>query len=318
MTAAATQFAFREGNTRDLRFTFAISALAVHHTATRMGVLDAPPPTPAQIEAEWEAQREVVEFVAAQSRGSYWICEDGGKAVGYARVCRFAEMEQLTELMVLPSHHNRGIGRALLERCFPNDPTPELGRLVVAAGAPCDLTLYTDFGVMPVAGHWNLRANAADYTERRAQEIDVSEPDVHALEPDRAVAEWKVLEPPAVSHRRPQMHEFFARTRTCLATMDPETGSATGLCWVGADGDVGPAVATTPADLVPVVLGALDRVARTREPAVFGVYCASDSWWLLRRLRRLGFRVYWPGWVMSSIPLPGLDRYMPMRPPHLL
>jgi GNAT superfamily N-acetyltransferase len=318
VTLAATQFTFREGRARDLRDTFGISAVAVHHTATQMGLFDAPPPTPAQIEAEWTIQREVLEFVAAQPGGSYWICEDEGEPVGYGRVCRFGEMEQLTELMVLPSHHDRGIGRALLERCFASAPTPELGRLVVAAGAPCDLTLYADFGVMPAAGHWHLRATASEYVERRTQESDATEPAVHALEAGRAVAEWKLLEPPAISHRRPQMHEFFARTRTCLATMDDETGSATGLCWVGQDGDVGPAVATTPADLVPVVLGALDRVAHTRDLPVLGVYCSTDAWWLLRRLRRLGFRVYWPGWVMSSIPLPGLDRYMPMRPPHLL
>ena len=35
-------------------------------------------------------------------------------------------------------------------------------------------------------------------------------------------------------------------------------------------------------------------------------------------LRTLGFTVFWPGWVMCSQPLPGLDRYMPTRPPHLL
>lgn len=318
MTSAATRYAFREGRTRDLRATFTISALAVHSTASRMGLIDGPPPTAGQIESEWAAQRELIEFIAAQPGGSYWICEDEGQPVGYGRVYRSAEMEQLTELMVLPDHHGHGIGRGLLERCFPTDPTPDLGRLVVAAGAPADLTLYEDFGVMPVAGHWHLRANAAEYVERRALQIDVSEVDVHALEADRAVAEWKVLEPPAVSHRRPALHEFFARTRTCLATMDPDTGSATGLCWVGGGGDIGPAVAVTPPDLVPIVLGALDRVARTREPRSFGVYCATDSWWLLRRLRQLGFRVHWPGWVMCSSPLPGLDRYLPMRPPHLL
>ena len=318
MTTTATGYAFREGRSRDLRTTFGISARAVHHTATRMGLIDGPPPIESQIEAEWGAQRELVEFVAAQPGGSYWICERDGEPVGYARVCRFAAMEQLTELMVLPGHHARGIGRALLERCFPDDPTPELGRLVVAAGATGDLTLYSDFGVMPVAGHWHLRASAADYAERRAREIDVVDPAAHALEADRAAAEWKALEPPAIGHRRPELHDFFARTRTCLATMDAATGSATGLCWVGPNGDVGPAVAVTPADLVPVVLAALDRVARTLEPPSFGVYCATDSWWLLRRLRRLGFKVHWPGWVMSSIPLPGLDRYLPMRPPHLL
>jgi len=318
VSAAVTGYAFREGRTRDLRTTFEISALAVHHTATRMGLIEGPPPTPRQIGAEWQAQRDVVEFLAAQPAGSYWICEDDGEAVGYARVCRFEEMEQLTELMVLPSHHGRGIGRGLLERCFPSDPTPHLGRLIVAAGAPGDLTLYSDFGVMPVVGHWRLRGSATEYTERRAREIDSTDPAVHALEGDRAAAEWKALEPPAVGHNRPALHDFLARTRSCLATMDADAGAATALCWVGPTGDVGPAVAVTPPDLVPVVVAALDRVAKTIEPASFGVYCSTDSWWLLRRLRNLGFKVHWPGCVMSSIPLPGLDRYMPMRPPHLL
>jgi GNAT superfamily N-acetyltransferase len=318
LTAAATDYRFREGRARDLRSTFTISAHAVHHTASRMGLLDVPPPTPLQIEAEWEIQRDVLEFVAAQEGGSYWICEDAGEPVGYARVFRGSDMEQLTELMVLPSHHSRGIGRALLQRCFPDPPTPQLGRLVVAAGAPGDLTLYQDFGVMPAAGHWHMRARVADYVERRAHEVDATETAVHALEGDRAVAEWQLLEPPAIGQRRADVHEFFARTRTCLATMNPATGGALGLCWVGANGDVGPAVAATPADLVPVVLGALDRIAKTRDPGILGIYCSTDTWWLLRRLRQLGFRVYWPGWVMSSIPLPGLDRYMPMRPPHLL
>jgi GNAT superfamily N-acetyltransferase len=320
LTAAETGYAYREGRARDVRSTFTISALAVHHTASKMGLLDAPKPSSAQIDAEWSIQRDVLEFVAGQPGGSYWICEDEGEPVGYARVHRGADMEQLTELMVLPSHHGRGIGRALLQRCFPRPPTPELGRLVVAAGAPGDLTLYQDFGVMPVAGHWHLRASSGDYVERRAQAIDVdaSEPDVHALEADRAVAEWNLLEPPAIGQRRPELHEFFGRTRTCLATMDASDGRASGLCWVGANGDVGPAVAATAGDLAPVVLAALDRIARLRSPGVLGIYCATDSWWLLRRLRQLGFRVYWPGWVMSSVPLPGLDRYMPMRPPHLL
>jgi hypothetical protein len=48
------------------------------------------------------------------------------------------------------------------------------------------------------------------------------------------------------------------------------------------------------------------------------VFTTTLSWWLLRRLRTLGFSVYWPSWVMCSVPLPGLDRYMPTRPPHLL
>ena len=84
------------------------------------------------------------------------------------------------------------------------------------------------------------------------------------------------------------------------------------------DGDIGPAVGATPEDLIPVVLAALDRVAKSHEPELLGVYCTTDSWWLLDRLRRLGFRLHWPSWVMSSVPIPGLDRYLPTRPARLL
>ena len=84
------------------------------------------------------------------------------------------------------------------------------------------------------------------------------------------------------------------------------------------DGDIGPAVAASPGELVPVVLAALDRVAMTQEPHTLSVFTSTLSWWLLRRLRGLGFSVYWPSWILCSVPLPGLDRYMPTRPPHLL
>lgn len=308
---------FREGSRADLRTAFSVYELAFHDTARWMGVVSEDPPTDAEIEREWQRRRSLLEFMAAQP-GSFWVCEDEGRLVGYGQVCEWGAMEELTELMVLPSHHRRGVGRALLQRCWPGDPTPDVGRVAVAVGSAADLTLNQEFGVMPVTGHWHLRARVPDYLELRSQEIDRAEPAVVVLEPARAVAEWKRLEPPAIGHRRPLLHEFFGRTRTCLATMDADAGRATALCWIGPHAEIGPGVAASAQELVPVVLQALDRVGQSREPESFGVFCASDSWWLLRRLHNLGFRVWWPSWVMSSVPLPGLDRYLPTRPPHLL
>jgi hypothetical protein len=227
-------------------------------------------------------------------------------------------LDELTELWVAPSHSGQGIARALLERCWPDSPTPDLGRVVLGLGLPADLSLYTDFGVMPVTGHWHLRHRVEEYVERRSLEVDATEPAVHALTPERAVAEWKRLEPSAIGHERPRLHEFFGRTRTCLATVDPARGQAAAVCWISADGEIGPAVGEEAEHLVPVVLAALDRVAKQREPETFGVYCTTNSWWLLDRLRRLGFTIHWPSWVMCSVPLPGLDRYLPTRPARLL
>ena len=309
---------YREGSTADLAATFALAERALSEIAPRQGVTGDGPLTDADIRREWARQRSLVEFVAAQPGARYWVCENGDGPIGYARVVRFGEMDELTELAVAPEHQGQGIGRELLERCWPEDPTPELGRVVVATGAPADLSLYTAFAVMPVAGHWHLRHRAEEYVERRVHEIDATEPAVHALAPARAVAEWKRLEPPAIGHHRPLLHEFFARDRVCLSCMDERSGRAAGLCWISPDGDIAPTVAATPEDQVPVVLAALDRVARAHEPEFLSVFVTTLSWWLLKRLRGLGFHLYWPSWVMCSVPLPGLDRYLPTRPPRIL
>jgi GNAT superfamily N-acetyltransferase len=317
--ARAEDLRFREGRAADLPATFALAQRAIHHAASRQGIV-APgsEPSEAEIRSRWLRHRPLIEFIAAQPGGSYWVGEDGDAVVGYARVARFGEMEELTEAMVDPAHQRRGVGRELLARCWPDDPSPELGRVVIAAGSPVDLSLYMDFGVMPITGHWHVRQRAEDYLERRAHELDTAEAAVHVLEAERAVAEWRRLEPPAIGHQRPLLHEFFGRARTCLACMDEASGGASALAWVSKQGEVGPAVGAGSEDLVPVVLAALDRVAKTREPETLSVYCTTDSWWLLRRLRGLGFQVYWPSWIMCSMPLPGLDRYVPTRPPQLL
>ncbi|MDQ3935932.1 MAG: GNAT family N-acetyltransferase [Actinomycetota bacterium] len=311
------QLTFREGSPADLAGTFELSQVAMHDAAVRQGVLPAGSALrDDRIEADWRRQRGLIEFLAAQE-GRYLICDGADGPLGYARTVRFDSMEQLTELMVAPGHQHQGIGRRLLEECWPGAPTPELGRVVVAAGSTTDLTLYTEFGTMPVAGHWHMRARTEDYVPLRTAEVDMVEPGVHVLTPERACEEWCRLEPDAIGHERAALHEFFARERSCLA-LPGEDERPAALCWVSSDGEIGPAIAAAAGDLVPVILAALDRVAKTQEPDTLSVFATSLSWWLLRRLRRLGFQVFWPSWVLCSIPLPGLDRFVPTRPPHVL
>jgi len=319
LTAApvpSEELLFREGRPRDLQATHRVQQLAFHEVAGQLASDPAgPPPSAEAIDQDWQRSRPLLEFLAAQE-GCYWICEDEGELVGYGRSIRFDGMEQLTELFVLPAHHGRGIGRGLLQRCWPEPPTPELGRIVVAAGSNVDMTLYTAFGAMPVTGHWHLRQPTERYLAQRAHETDTADPGVHVLAVERAVAEWKRLEPPAIGHDRPALHEHFGRERACLATLEGE--EVTAVCWVSTDGGIGPAVGRSAQDLVPVLLAALDRVAKTKEPEHLDAFVTTESWWLLRRLRELGFRLYWPSWVMSSVPLPGLDRYVPTSPAWVL
>jgi GNAT superfamily N-acetyltransferase len=310
---------FRPGRAGDQRAVFELGELAWDASRRSRGLLGRGEGRGTEeLGADWQRSRAFFEFVAAQPDGSFWVGEDDDEIVAYTRMARFGAMDELTELWVEPSHAGQGIGRSLLERVWPESPTPDLGRVVVTLGTPVDLSLYTEFGVMPVSGHWHMRHRVEHYLEQRAQEVDAAEPSVHGLTATRAVEEWKRLEPAAIGHERPLLHDFFGRTRNSVALLDQQSGGARALCWVSSDGDIGPAVAESPEDLVPVVLAALDHVAKAQEPETFGVFCTTDSWWLLDRLRRLGFRVHWPAWVMSSVPLPGLDRYVPTSPPRLL
>lgn len=315
---AADDVSLREGSLSDLEATFSLSDRTMHRMAVDQGFIQPSERTDSAVAEAWGRTRALVEFLDAQPGRRYLIAETSSGPVAYARVVSFGAMEQLTDLMVVPQRQGSGVGRMLLEAIWPGDPSPSLGRVVVATGAPRDLSLYTDFGVMPVAGHWHIRQETASYLERRSHETDATEAgSVVVLTIERAVAEWKRLEPEAIGHERPALHEFFGRDRACLATVD-EDGAPKALCWVSTEGDIGPAVGTTPAEVIPVVLAALDRVAKTQEPPVLGVYATTTSWHLLHRLRVLGFRVFWPSWVMCSVPLPGLDRYVPTRPPLVL
>ena len=221
--------------------------------------------------------------------------------VGYARVARFGA----------DGRADRAVGRAVAHRARawagrcssaagPSRPTPDLGRVVLGIGTPADLTLYTavrrDAGERPLAPAPPQPRSTSSAARRRSTP---TEPAVHVLTPERAVDEWKRLEPPAIGHERPLLHEFFGRTRTCLATMD--AGARRG------DG---------------ALLGQLRR--RHRPGRRRGGRRTSSRWcsprstaWRSRRsrrasacsapptpggccdrLRRLGFRVHWPSWVM--------------------
>jgi predicted N-acetyltransferase YhbS len=310
-----SELTFRDGRASDLEAVYELGETAWDESRRARGLIEEAR-SGDELRGGWSRDRPLVEFVTAQP-GCFLVCELDGELVGYVVVARFGKMDEMAELWVAPEHAGRGVSRGLLERCWPKSPTRELARLVVAVGRPADLTLFTEFGVMPVTGHWHMRHRVDEYLEHRALERDSTDPGVHVLTAERAVEEWKRLEPGAISHERPALHEFFGRTRNCLATVDPD-GRASALCWVSNHGEIGPGVGNGPEDLVPVVLAALDRVAKMQEPETFGVYCTTASWWLMDRLRRLGFKVYWPAWVMSSVPLPGLDRYLPTRPVRLL
>ena len=114
-TAAApvSVLSFREGRAADLRATFELGEAALDASRKERGLL---PPDHERdrddLDQRWQQERALLEFIVAQADGSFVICEDGNRMVGYTRVARFGAMDELTELWVAPSHAGLGVGHA--------------------------------------------------------------------------------------------------------------------------------------------------------------------------------------------------------------
>ena len=76
----------------------------------------------------------------------------GRRIVGYAHVVRFDGMEELTEIMVEPSHHGRGIGGGCSSAAGPSRPRRSWAGSWWPRARSVDLSLYTEFGTMPSPG----------------------------------------------------------------------------------------------------------------------------------------------------------------------
>src|SRR5213078_412619 len=142
---AEDDVSIRQGSAADLRTTFALSDRTMHTLAMDQGILRGTGERSAeQVQESWARHRSLIEFLDAQER-QYLIAENSAGPVAYVRVVRFEGMEELTDLMVEPSHQGKGLGRRLLEQVWPGDPSPAMGRVVIATGEPRDLSLYTEF-----------------------------------------------------------------------------------------------------------------------------------------------------------------------------
>ena len=248
----------------------------------------------------------------------FLVCEDGDELVGYARVARFGG----------DGRDDRAVGRARRTPGRGVEPRPARALLAGVAHArarpagrggrarPRDLTLYTEFGVMPVAGHWHMRHRVRPSTWSAAPRRPTrpSRP-CTCSRPTARSRSGSGSSRPRSAHERPPLHEFFGRTRTCLATVD-DAGDATGALLgqrptaTSARRSGQNAERPDPGGARGARPGGED--AGAGEPRRLLHHRRRGG--CCDRLRRLGFRVYWPSWVMCSVPLPGLDRYLADAP----
>ena len=175
---------FREARASELEALYALGEQAWDHSRADRGLIgEEEVRTGHALLDDWGHERPLIEMMTAQEGACFLVAEEDGELAGYVIATRFAGMDEMVDLWARPGLAGQGVSRGLLERCWADSPTPDLGRLVVAVGTPADLTLFTEFGVMPVSGHWHMLHRVDQYLEQRAHEVDSREPGVHVLTP---------------------------------------------------------------------------------------------------------------------------------------
>jgi GNAT superfamily N-acetyltransferase len=109
---------FRPGTPDDSPAVFQVFVRALGDLDRRMNYHTEMWHEPGFAERLWRLRKPLFDHLAAAA-DQFWVAEQDGQVIGYARSLYQDRLQQLTEFFVLPGHQSGGIGRELLARAFP-------------------------------------------------------------------------------------------------------------------------------------------------------------------------------------------------------
>ena len=112
---------YRRGTLDDLQNTFDVFRQSIMELGDRLGMMPISGGHDSQVIQNLWAHRQSLFEHLAHTSDNFWIAEQDGKVIGFARSILRNGVRQLTEFFVLPEHQSAGVGRELLARSFPVD-----------------------------------------------------------------------------------------------------------------------------------------------------------------------------------------------------
>jgi GNAT superfamily N-acetyltransferase len=117
------------------------------HLEVGMGIRKIPYiPSETAMEIEYVQHQPLDKFLTGHAE-SFWVAEQAGELVGYARAMNSGGLRELTDFFLLPEAQAHGIGKTLLERAFPRAGASH--RLIISTVNLSAQVLYMKAGVYP-------------------------------------------------------------------------------------------------------------------------------------------------------------------------
>lgn len=236
---------FRPGTLADSHTAHTILETALEDFGRRTNL---PADPTASDAATWRGLQSLFEHLA-RTADQFWVAEEAGEVIGYARSILRDGTRELTEFFVLPAHQSAGVGRELLARAFPSDGARH--RSVVATIDTRALGRYLRAGVYP---HFPI------YAFRRVPDVAPELSDL-TIDPfgqaGPVLPELRAVDQAVLGYTRDVDHVWLARERQgCLYR---RKGRVVGFGYAGANN--GPFALLDPADFPAVLAHAAAQAA---------------------------------------------------------
>lgn len=224
--------------------------------------------------------------------GAVFVAEESAP-VGFSSAVVRDGVWYLAQLWVLPEHHGRGVGAALIDAALEWG-TGAGAFTVVSSQHPSAETLYMRRSMFPVWTQLELRGPRTNPPSMPDGISDLSGEDQGWV--DRLERETR-------GAARPEDHSFFRSEARGLALR--RHGKPAGYVYVWPDGRVGPGAAAASTD-IPLLVRAGFHLGAER------TWCAvpSANWAALKELASFGFRTAGSSLFMASQPWPDGSRYL--------
>jgi GNAT superfamily N-acetyltransferase len=138
---------FRPGTLEDTYGTFLVLEEALADLLSRLGITD---PTslagPEKLEKTWQRRRSLLEHLT-RTAYQFWVAEQAGEVIGFARSTLHDGVLELTEFFVKPGVQSGGVGRELFARAFPKGDFKH--RVIIATTDLRAQARYLKSGVYP-------------------------------------------------------------------------------------------------------------------------------------------------------------------------
>lgn len=195
---------YRRGKIEDSYAVFQIFVKTIMDYSERMNVMAITGGNgPQVLDSLWQQRKSMFEYLA-ESAAQFWVAENGGEIIAYARSIEHDGMQELTEFFVSPHQQSSGVGRELLSRAFPKSEARY--RTIIATLDERALYRYMKLGVY---GRFPLK-----YFYRKAEKVEMeTDLKIEPIQFESHMEDINRIDLEILDYSREHQHKWVAATR---------------------------------------------------------------------------------------------------------